>query len=168
MATPKNMPPQAQPTRQPSSLPLSWSSRRGRSRVRTGRRATWVSAGAPNRSHYAAPSPSQERLVGRQLGSAATVSGGRQNIVCAYRSIKLGIGRAACAARGWPCPWRFSLSMSRRGVGGVGGCSVGRWSRCRSRGRGLGRPSRARIVRIAPAARTPVPTGQRLHASRPW
>jgi divalent metal cation (Fe/Co/Zn/Cd) transporter len=42
-----------------------------------------------------------KRRVGRQLGSAATVSEGSQNMVCAYLSIALLIGLGANALLGW-------------------------------------------------------------------
>jgi divalent metal cation (Fe/Co/Zn/Cd) transporter len=42
-----------------------------------------------------------KRRVGHQLGSAATVSEGAQNMVCAYLSIALLLGLGANAVLGW-------------------------------------------------------------------
>lgn len=42
-----------------------------------------------------------KRRVGRQLGSAATVSEGTQNLLCAYLSVALLIGLGANALLGW-------------------------------------------------------------------
>jgi len=42
-----------------------------------------------------------KRRVGYQLGSAATVSEGAQNMVCAYLSIALLLGLGANAVLGW-------------------------------------------------------------------
>ena len=47
------------------------------------------------------PLAAAKARVGRRLGSSATRSEGRQNLVCAYLSAALLVGLAANAAFGW-------------------------------------------------------------------
>jgi divalent metal cation (Fe/Co/Zn/Cd) transporter len=63
---------------------------------------SWVGIGLAGVTALTMPAlAGAKRRVGRRLGSAATVSEGAQNMVCAYLSVALLLGLGANAAFGW-------------------------------------------------------------------
>jgi len=93
--------------------------------------ASWVGIGLALATAPTMPLLARaKRSVGHQLGSAATVSEGSQNLVCAYLSLALLVGLGANALVGWW--WADPLAAlviagvaAREGINGWNGDGCG-------------------------------------------